>query len=275
MNLTNFAKTPIYRVQEMVRREAARYGLSITKAELIGMTPQRALLDTAKYYLQLHDLRDGQILEYKLQEGGDTGLAPHDFIEATASSEPTPGGGSTAALAGALAAALTQMVAGLTTGRKKYSDVSAQAQEILQQAVQLREALTRAIDEDSEAFNAVMAAYRNKALDQEQKAAAIEAATIHAADVPMRVAELSVQAAELASSIAGIGNINAVTDAAAGVLMAQAAVQIAGLNVKINIANLKDQELAAEYRTKIISLEEDVRWIAETTNITAAQRGGF
>ena len=91
----------------------------------------------------------------------------------------------------------------------------------------------------------------------------------------MRVAELSVQAAELASSIAGIGNINAVTDAAAGVLMAQAAVQIAGLNVKINIANLKDQELAAEYRTKIISLEEDVRWIAETTNITAAQRGGF
>lgn len=275
MNLTNFAKTPIYRVQELVRREAAHYGLTITRAELIGMTPQRALLDAARYYLQLDDMQDGQVLEYKLQEEQGIELAPHDFIEATASSDPTPGGGSTAALAGALAAALAQMVAGLTVGRKKYSEVSDQAQDILQQASQLREALTRAIDEDTAAFNAVMAAYRNKDLDQDQRAAAIEAATIGAADVPLRVAELSVQAAELASSIAGIGNVNAVTDAAAGVLLAQAAVQVAGLNVKINTANLIDQELAAEYRAKITDLEEEVHWITETTNVIAAQRGGF
>ena len=169
MNLTNFAQTPIYRVQEMVRREAARYGLTITKAELIGMTPQKALIDAARYYLQLDDMQDGQVLEYKLQEGEDKDLAPHDFIEATASPDPTPGGGSSAALAGALAAALTQMVAGLTAGRRKYSDVSDQAQEILRQSGQLREALTRAIDEDSEAFTAVMAAYRNKDLDDEKE----------------------------------------------------------------------------------------------------------
>ena len=83
------------------------------------------------------------------------------------------------------------------------------------------------------------------------------------------------EAAELASSIAAIGNVNAVTDAAAGVLLAQAAVQVAGLNVKINIANLKDQELGAKYRTKIMGLEEDVRKITETTTAIAAQRGGF
>jgi glutamate formiminotransferase / formiminotetrahydrofolate cyclodeaminase len=275
MNLTNFAKTPIYRVQEMVRREAAQFGLSITKAELIGMTPQKALIDAAKYYLQLEDMQDSQVLENKLQEDTGTDLAPHEFIEATASSAPTPGGGSTAALAGALAAALAQMVAGLTTGRPKYSAVSAQAEEILHEAGRLREALTRAIDKDSAAFNAVLAAYRNKELNQELRVAAIEAATIKAADVPMHVAEMSVQAAELASTIAGIGNINAVSDAAAGVVMAQAAVQVAAMNVKINLASLKDQALAAEYRAKLAGLEEDVRRIAETTNATASERGGF
>ena len=275
MNLTNFAQTPIYRVQDMVRREAAHYGLSITRAELIGMTPQRALMDAAKYYLQLNDMQDGQVLEFSLQEGQETGLAPHDFIEATASSEPTPGGGSTAALAGALAAALVQMVAGLTTGRKKYSAVSDQVQEIWQEAGRLRTELTRAIDEDSAAFNEVMAVYRSKELDEEQKAAAIEQATIKAADVPLRVAELSLKAAELASSVAAIGNINAVTDAAAGAVLAQAAVQVAGMNVKINLVNLQDQELAAAYRAKIERLEEEVRRITEATNAAAALRGGF
>ena len=121
MNLTNFAKTPIHRVQEMVRREAARYGLSITKAELIGMIPQTALIDAAKYYLQLNEMEDGQVLELRLQEEEDDNgsVTPFEFVEATAAAKPTPGGGSVAALAGALAAALAQMVAGLTVGRAK------------------------------------------------------------------------------------------------------------------------------------------------------------
>lgn len=276
MNLTDFNKTPIYRVQEMVRREAARYGLSITRAELIGMTPQKAMMEAAKYYLQLDDMQDGQILEYKLlEEAEESGLAPHDFIAATASADPTPGGGSTAALAGALAAALVQMVAGLTTGRKKYQDVSEQAQDILDEAGILREELTRAVDEDSAAFNAVMAVYRDKSLNERQKAAALEEATINAADVPLRVAKLSLQAAGLGAVIARIGNSNAVTDAAAGVLMAQAAVQVAGMNVKVNCASMLDQDLAAEYQAIIADLEEKVHQVAEETKRTAAQRGGF
>ncbi|VAW31878.1 Glutamate formiminotransferase @ Glutamate formyltransferase, partial [hydrothermal vent metagenome] len=115
MNLTNFVKTPIYRVQEMVRREAAHYGLTITKAELVGMIPQQALMDSAKYYLQLDGMEDEQVLEYRLQEDeADVDATPYPFLDAVASKQPTPGGGSVAALAGALAASLTQMVAGLT-----------------------------------------------------------------------------------------------------------------------------------------------------------------
>lgn len=277
MNLTNFAKTPIFRVQEMVRREAARYGLSITKAELIGMIPQTALLDAAKYYLQLNEMEDGQVLELRLQdeEDEDGDLTPFEFIDGTAAAKPTPGGGSVAALAGALAAALTQMVAGLTAGRKKYVAVNDEAEAVLQQAGELREALTLAIGEDAAAFEAVMAAFRSKILSGEEKAAAIEAATIGAAEVPLRVAELSLQTAELAAAMARSGNVNAVSDAAAGALMAQAAVQAAALNVKINAAGMKDQALADEMRAKVSRLESEVNEIAAAAKATAAERGGF
>ncbi len=277
MNLTNFVKTPIHRVQEMVRREAARYGLSITKAELIGMIPQTALLDAAKYYLQLNEMEDGQVLELRLQdeveENGD--LTPFEFVDATAAAKPTPGGGSTAALAGALAAALTQMVAGLTVGRKKYAAVSDEAQVIKEQAAELREALTRAISEDSAAFEALMAAYRYKKLSAEEQKAAIETATVGAAEVPLRVAELSLQAAELALVMARDGNVNAVSDAAAGALMAEAAVQAAALNVKINAVGMIDQALAQEMRARVTQLESDVHTVAEVAKVTAAERGGF
>lgn len=95
MNLTHFDKTPIYRVQELVRLEAARHGLSITKAELVGLTPQKALMDAAQWYLQLDDLQEEQILEYRLAtpdeaESGLAGVVPHDFLAAVAGSTPTP-----------------------------------------------------------------------------------------------------------------------------------------------------------------------------------------
>jgi glutamate formiminotransferase/formiminotetrahydrofolate cyclodeaminase len=277
MNLTNFAKTPIYRVQEMVRREAAHYGLAITKAELIGMTPQKALIDSAKYYLQLSDMKDGQILEHRLQEAQDEEreLTPYEFVEATAAATPTPGGGSVAALAGALAAALTQMVAGLTAGRKKYADVNSQADEILQRANELRESLTRAIAEDAAAFDAVMVAYRNKKLTDKQKALAIEEATIEAAMVPLRVAQLSLQVAQFADVMARQGNVNAVTDAAAGAIMAQAAVQAASLNVRINATGIHDRELATVLQNKVAIMESEVGEMAANTRAIAAERGGF
>ncbi len=276
MNLTNFEKTPIYRVQEMVRQEAARYGTVITKSELIGLTPQKAFMEAAKWYLQIDDLRDDQILEYRLANGDDeSDIAPHKFLEAVADNAPTPGGGSVAALAGALGAALTQMVAGLTVGRKKYADVSDTAAAIREDSARLQAELTDAIVEDAAAFDGVMAIFRNKELDETAKMAAIEKATIEAGAVPLRVAQMSRGVALLAQNIAEIGNSNAVTDAAAAAIMAQAAVQTAALNVKVNAVSLKNQTLAADWKKEVEALEQETAQIVEIVTAVAARRGGF
>ncbi|NTU62124.1 MAG: glutamate formimidoyltransferase, partial [Chloroflexi bacterium] len=129
MNLTNYRKTPIARVVETIRREAARHGCAITKSELVGLTPQDALIDAAQWYLQLDMFESHQILENKLREalsGQPKSIVPHAFIEATAAGSATPGGGAVAALAGALSAALAGMVARLSIGKKKYASVEAQ-----------------------------------------------------------------------------------------------------------------------------------------------------
>ncbi len=275
MNLTNFQKTPIYRVQELVRREAQQYGLAITKAELIGLTPQQALLDAARWYLQLTDMQESQILENRLHEEVEEEMTPAAFIEATAAATPTPGGGSVAALAGALAAALTQMVAGLTSGRKKYADVAQETAVISRRAAALRERLTEKIAQDAQAFEALMDAYRQKELSDEQKSEAIEKATLAAAQVPLEVAELSLETAELAAEIARIGNVNAATDAAAGALMAQAAVGAATLNVRVNVSDLKDEALAQNLRDQARLLQERVAEVVQLAQETAAERGGY
>jgi glutamate formiminotransferase / formiminotetrahydrofolate cyclodeaminase len=276
MNLTDFEKTPIHRVQEMVCREAARYGLTITKAELVGMIPQKALLDSARWYLQLDEMQDDQVLEIKMMAADETAdFTPYEFIEAAAAAEPTPGGGSVAAVAGALGAALTQMVAGLTVGRKKYADVDEQAQEILATAEKLRRELSQAVLEDAEAFNQLMAVWRNKELSESEKEAAVEKATIHAGEVPLHVARLSADAAELAQQIVAIGNTNAATDAAAGGLMARTAVQIAAMNVKINATGLQDKALVERWYAELAELEVRAAAVADAIVALAAERAGF
>jgi glutamate formiminotransferase/formiminotetrahydrofolate cyclodeaminase len=285
MNLTNFERTPIHRVQEMVRREAAQYGLSITHAELVGLVPQKALLESAKWYLQLDQLQDDQILELRLGAPDETpaGAAvaepqasnPGIFAETVAAPTPTPGGGSVAALAGALGAALAQMAAGLTVGRKRYLDVSDQAARAIEEAESIRCELVAAIEEDAASFEAVMAVVRNKELDEDAKATALEAATTHAGEVPLRVARLSRDAAALAQTIAAIGNVNAATDAAVGAMMARAAVQGAGLNVKVNGAGLKDRERAAAWAVEVDALIEEAEQLARAAVAVAGERGGL
>lgn len=276
MNLTDYDKTPLHRVQELVRREAAHYGLTVTRAELVGMIPQKALLEAAKWYLQLDELQDGQVLEYKLQEPDeDADFTPYQFLEATAAAKPTPGGGSTAAVAGALAASLTEMVANLTAGRKKYAAVEEEVQQILESVVPLRRQLTEAILADAASFERLMVAYRNKEGSEAEQAEAIEQATIGAAEIPLKVARLSHEVARLAQTITAVGNLNAVTDAAAAGMMARSAVQIAGLNVKINAKGLQDQELAQRWVREVAELEEAVNELAAATAATAAERGEF
>lgn len=274
MNLTNFEKTPIHLVQEMVRREAARHGLAITKAELVGMIPQKALMESAKYYLQLDEMSDEQVLEYRLQDDEAANTTPHTFIEAVASNKPTPGGGSVAALAGALAASLGQMVAGLTVNRKKYADVQDEATVVLEEASSLRQELTAAIEEDAAAFNDLMAVFRNKELNDAEKEAQIQQATIGAAEVPMRVARLSHRAAKVALQIARVGNINAATDGVAGVLMAQTAVEIAALNVKINATGINDKARVQSWHDELATLIDETATLAQNSKVIAAERGG-
>ena len=279
MNLTNFDRTPIYRVQELVRREAAQRGLSITRAELVGLVPQKALLDSAKWYLQLDDMHDEQVLELSLQapaaDMAQTDAAqPGRFAGLVAASTPTPGGGSVAALVGALAAALAQMAAGLTVGRKKYADVGEEAGRVLDEAEAIRSELVAAIEEDAASFEAILAVVRNKEMGEADKAAALEAATVHAGEVPLRVARRSRDAARLAQTIAAIGNVNAATDAAVGTIMARAAVQAAGLNVKINGHGLKDRALADAWAAEVDALVAEVEQLVHAAVAAAGERGG-
>jgi glutamate formiminotransferase/formiminotetrahydrofolate cyclodeaminase len=254
--------------------------LNITRAELVGLIPQKALIETAKWYLQLNDLDDAQVLENRLSDQTPDGAAsistsPEGFIDSVAAATATPGGGAVAGLAGALSAALTQMVAGLTVGRKKYVDVSEQALRVLGDAEKLRAELTAAIAEDAAAFEAVIAVARNKELDEVAKAVSMEDATRYAGEVPLQVARLARDAGRLAVEVARIGNVNAVSDAAAGAIMARAAVQVAGLNVKINGVALRDQALAAAWRDEVAALEADAEEAAASAIAAAGERGGL
>lgn len=275
INFHNLERSPIHRVQEAIRREAARYGCMITHSELIGLIPQKALHDAAKWYLQIDEMQEDQVLEYHLQNRAPSEGSLAEFVDATASSAPTPGGGSIAALAGALGAALAQMVSNLTIGRRKYKSAQTEAVAIREQAKRLQTQLMAAITEDAEAFDAVMSVMKNKLLPAAEKAEKLEAATIQAAQVPLLTARLSRDVARLCLKIVKIGNRNAVTDAASAAFMAEAGVRSAGLNVRINAVGVKDRTLADSWMAELDSLEGEVSSLARETAQIAAQRGGF
>jgi formiminotetrahydrofolate cyclodeaminase len=139
----------------------------------------------------------------------------------------------------------------------------------------LRHQLTRAISEDAAAFDKLMAVFRDKELDEADKAKAIEQATVDAAEVPLQVARLSREVASMAHKIVRVGNANAVTDAAAAAIMALAAVQVAALNVKVNVAGLKDQEVAQSLKLSIDACDVETSEMVATVTALAAARGGF
>lgn len=274
MNLTDFRQTPLARVVEFVRREAAQHGASIVRTELVGLAPQAVLTDAAQWYLQLAELQPDQILENRLGEG-EARLAPLAFLDATAAGAPTPGGGSVAALAGALAAALTTMVARLTVGKPRYAEVEARMRDAVAKAEQLRARLTAAIDADSVAFDAVVAARKlAQGTDRERSArqAAIQAATLHAAEVPLDVARASLQVLELAQVVVQSGSVASVTDAAVAAWMARAAVESAGLNVRINATALTDKDQARVLLEELHGLRQRAAKSADQTLATAEQR---
>ena len=187
-------------------------------------------------------------------------LTIKEFLAETASNAPAPGGGSISALNGAIATALTEMVANLTIGKKKYADVEGQMKTIATEAALIRERLIRDIDRDSEAYDRVFAAFKLPKETEEQiaeRARAIEDATIEAAIVPMQVAEELASVMETVIYVAHKGNRNAVTDACVAMMTARTCVLGALLNVRINLASIKDEAFVKQMKVKADHLESE------------------
>jgi glutamate formiminotransferase/formiminotetrahydrofolate cyclodeaminase len=260
MNLTNYRKTPIALVVEAVRREAERYGVAIHHSELVGLIPQEALMDAAIWYAQLDNFKAEQVLENRI---GRTQNAENRFafLNELASDNPTPGGGSAAAFAAAQAAALAEMVARLTIGKKKYTEYETEMRDIAEKANKLRKDLSSAIVEDSRAFEALMAAMRlpkSAPEEIEKRNKAILESTIAASEVPLRTAELAFSALLLLDIAAEKGNINAITDAGTGAALALAAITGAGANVRTNLNAYSENEHAHSILVKLADLEKEV-----------------
>lgn len=186
-------------------------------------------------------------------------LTVEGFVDVTASDAPAPGGGSVSALAGALAAALAEMVANLTVGKAKYAEVEEEMKELAAAGAALRKELVEDIQKDSTAFDLYMAGIKMPKETEEEKAARREAmqnGLKAAAQVPLSVAEAALKIFPIAEAVVSRGNTNAVTDGLVAAMMARTAVIGAGLNVKINLGSIKDEAFTAELAAKVKSLEE-------------------
>ncbi len=279
MNLTDYRRTPIHRVMALLRDEATHYGVPVLESEIVGLVPAEALIDVARYELHLHRFSSEQVLENRLQatpEESNLGAdLPRPFLARVTAGTATPGGGSVAALSGALAAALTRMVANLTVGRKKYAEVEAEVREAEAVVARLQEELLELCVRDSAAFEAIMEAYRlPKETGDERQARrqAIQEATHEAARVPMATAERVVKVLESLCRIASVGNVNALTDATVAVEMAQAAVRGAAANVRVNVGSLEDAALATDLRARIGALEVQLQQLREQILQVVAER---
>ena len=271
INLINYKTTPLHVVFETVREEAGRRGLIVTGSELVGLMPLQPLVDAGKFYLRKQGKSAGaperelvevavrslgldqlgpfdagkKVIEYQFRRPGPLVSMPVDrFTDEVSSDSPAPGGGSVAALAGSLAAGLAAMVANLTVGKKGYEPSWAELSEISERAQRVKDDLLRAVDEDTEAFNGVMAAMRLPKGTAEERAArgeALEQGYQAATRVPLQTAKACLEALRLSLDAAIKGNVNSASDAGVAALLARAGVEGAVLNVLINLGSVKDR----------------------------------
>ncbi len=277
MNLTNISVTPLHVAFDEVCRAANERGVRVTGTEIVGLIPKRALIEAGRYFLEkqqrstgiaeseiiriaiksmgLDDLKpfnpEEKVIEYMLEaeskKAGLVDMTCTGFALETASESPAPGGGSISAYMGALGAALGTMVANLSSHKagwderwKEFSDWADKGQALMKELLWL-------VDEDTEAFNKIMAVFSMpKSTDEEKaaRAAALEAATLYATQVPLRTVKTAYEAFPLVRAMAETGNPNSVTDAGVGALAIRSAIVGAALNVKINAAGLKDRATA-------------------------------
>lgn len=277
MNLTNIRDTAVHKAFDACVTSAANRGMRVTGSELVGLIPLQCLLDAGKYFLEKQQRSTGvseeelikiaiksmgldelspfnpadKIIEYKLGQrtGKLVSMDLRAFANETASESPAPGGGSISAYCGALGISLATMVANLSAHKKGWDHQWKTFSDVADKGQYLKDRLLHLVDEDTAAFNKIMAAFGLPKATPEEKAArkqAIQDATLYAIEVPFTVMQLSMDAMHLIKHMAEIGNPNSVSDAGVGALCARTAVLGAFLNVQINAAGLSDAKLAAD-----------------------------
>ena len=248
MNLVDTDKTPLHRAFDMVKMEAEARGVSPTWSEIVGLVPERVLFDAAARHVQLRNFTTDMVLEHRVRGAVQGGESVSGFVASVAAPTPAPGGGSVAAHAAALGAALAQMVAGLTIGKKKYAAAEAEMKEVALQAAALVNELGTLGARDAAAYGEVMAAYKlpsETEVDAAKRKDAVTAALLGAAEVPLETARACVRVIELAAAVGARGNTNAVSDAGVAALLAEAACRGAVYNVRINVSSLDDKSKGA------------------------------
>jgi glutamate formiminotransferase / formiminotetrahydrofolate cyclodeaminase len=288
INLTDFDVTPPHVAYEEVKRQAELRGLRATGSELVGLLPLAALTRAGRYYLELQNASAGapephvvetaiqslglrelggfdpmqKIIEYRVAaESPLASSTVRDFADLTSEGTAVPGGGSVSALCGAMGAALAAMVGNLTHGKKGYEKVSKEMSDMAVEAQAVKAELLRAVDDDSRAFDALMAAGRLPKATQDEQArreAAIQEATLRAIEVPLAVIRSCDRAVALAGRAARDGNKNSVSDAGVAALCLRTAAHGAYLNVMINMAGLSDKAAGERLAKEAGSLFKNV-----------------
>ncbi len=276
MNLTNIGVTPLHVAFDEVCRAAEARGVRVTGTEIVGLVPKKALIDAGKHFLRkqhrsvgiseseiiriavrsmgLDELKpfkaEEKVVEYMVSEPNANKLVDMTctaFAEETASESPAPGGGSISAYMGALGAALGTMVANLSSHKAGWDERWEEFSDYAERGQALMAELLHLVDEDTEAFNRIMAVFAMPKTTEEEKAArsaALQSATLYATQVPLKTMKAALRVFEIVKAMAEIGNPNSVSDAGVGALAARSAVLGAQLNVKINAAGLKDRAVA-------------------------------
>jgi glutamate formiminotransferase len=264
MNLTDFEQTPVHLVFETVKREAERHGVGIVGSEIVGLIPRRAIEMTAENYLKIENFLPLQVLENRLEESlmereANKSLAAvvTPFLEAVAQPTATPGGGSVSALAGALAASLGQMVAGLSGTKKAGATHKERLDEAAIEFDAASRRLATAIDRDAESFQSVMVAYKlpnNTSEEIRQRHAAIQSALVRAIEVPLEIAREASQLFDRLGQLEPLSNPSMLSDVRVARLMASVAVRGALENVAINLESMTDTSLCERVRSECRSL---------------------
>lgn len=294
MNMTNLSVTPLHEAFDEVCRAADARGVRVTGAEIVGLVPKRALVDAGRHFLRKQHRSTGvperelvriaiesmglsnlkefkpeeKVVEYILEAEERKGvkrlvdMTCLGFAEETASESPAPGGGSISAYMGALGAALGTMVANLSSHKAGWDERWEFFSDWAERGMEVMNELLYLVDEDTNAFNKIMAVFAMPKTTPEEKAARAEAmqvATLYATQVPLRTMNAAYKAFEVVRAMAESGNPNSVSDAGVGALAARSAVMGACLNVKINAAGLKDRELAE----RLVREAEEIQSLAQ------------